>query len=69
MKDIGYGAEYRYAHDEPDAYAAGECYLPQEIAERQYYHPQPRGREIRIGDKLERLKELYRSSDKQRYKE
>ncbi len=69
MKDLGYGAEYRYAHDEPDAYAAGECYLPQEIADRQYYHPQPRGLEIRIGDKLERLKELDRSSDKQRYKE
>jgi len=69
MKDLGYGAEYRYAHDEPDAYAAGECYLPQEIADRQYYQPEPRGLEIRIGDKLERLKELDRSSDKQRYKE
>lgn len=69
MKDLGYGAEYRYAHDEPDAYAAGECYLPPEIAERQYYQPEPRGLEIRIGDKLNHLKALDQSSAKQRYKE
>ncbi|RTE67716.1 replication-associated recombination protein A [Amphritea opalescens] len=69
MKDLGYGAEYRYAHNEPDAYAAGECYLPPEIADRQYYHPVARGLEIRIGDKLDHLKALDQSSDKQRYRE
>ena len=69
MKDLGYGAEYRYAHNEPDAYAAGESYLPEDIADRQYYHPEPRGLEIRIGDKLKHLKVLDQSSHKQRYKE
>ncbi len=68
MKDLGYGAEYRYAHNEPDAFAAGECYLPEEISERYYYQPQPRGLEIKIGDKLRHLKELDRLSDLQRYK-
>lgn len=69
MKDLGYGAEYRYAHNEPDAYAAGESYLPEEIADRKYYQPEPRGLEIRIGEKLKRLEALDLSSDKQRYKE
>lgn len=68
MKDLGYGAEYRYAHDEPDAFAAGECYLPPEIADRQYYQPEPRGLEIRIGDKLKHLKALDEVSAKQRYR-
>ncbi|WP_428034901.1 replication-associated recombination protein A [Amphritea sp.] len=69
MKDLGYGAEYRYAHDEPDAYAAGECYLPPEIADRHYYQPKPRGLEIRIGEKLEHLQVLDRASSRQRYKD
>jgi putative ATPase len=69
MQDLGYGAEYRYAHDEPDAYAAGECYLPPEIAGRHYYQPEPRGLEIRIGDKLEHLQALDQASSKQRYKD
>lgn len=69
MKDLGYGAEYRYAHDEPDAYAAGECYLPPDIAGRRYYQPESRGLEIRIGDKLEHLQALDRASSKQRYKD
>ena len=69
MKDLGYGAEYRYAHNEPDAYAAGESYLPEEIADRKYYQPEPRGLEIRIGEKLKRLEALDLSSHKQRYKE
>ncbi len=43
MKDMDFGADYRYAHDEPDAYAAGENYFPPELAERSYYHPAPRG--------------------------
>jgi len=68
MKDLGYGAEYRYAHDEPDGFAAGEVYLPEEIAERRYYQPQPRGLEIRIGDKLNHLAQLDQSSVRQRYR-
>jgi len=68
MKDLGYGAEYRYAHNEPDAYAAGECYLPEEISERRYYQPEQRGLEIKIGDKLRHLTELDHNSDIQRYR-
>jgi len=53
MKELGYGKAYRYAHDEPDAYAAGESYFPDEIGERQYYHPVPRGLESKIKQKLD----------------
>ncbi|TCO78912.1 putative ATPase [Plasticicumulans lactativorans] len=60
MKALGYGKRYRYAHDEPEAYAAGETYLPAELGERRYYTPVPRGLEIRIGEKLEHLRELDR---------
>ncbi len=56
MKDIGYGAGYRYAHDEPEGYAAGERYLPDELAERRYYRPVDRGLELRIREALERLR-------------
>ncbi len=52
MKDIGYGKGYRYAHDEPDAYAAGERYFPDAMPERRYYVPAPRGLEIKIGEAL-----------------
>jgi putative ATPase len=52
MKEIGYGKGYRYAHDEPDAYAAGERYLPEGLSERRYYVPAPRGLEIKIGEAL-----------------
>ena len=52
MKEIGYGKGYRYAHDEPDAYAAGERYLPDGLPERRYYVPAPRGLEIKIGEAL-----------------
>ncbi len=58
MKELGYGKEYRYAHDEPEAYAAGETYFPEEIGERSYYNPVPRGLEIRIAEKLAHLREL-----------
>ena len=58
MKELGYGKTYRYAHDEPDAYAAGENYFPEELAGRRYYRPVPRGLEIKIGEKLERLRKL-----------
>ncbi len=57
MKTLDYGKGYRYAHDEPGAYAAGEQYLPDELADRRFYHPVDRGLEIRIQEKLERLRE------------
>jgi putative ATPase len=57
MKELGYGERYRYAHDEPDAYAAGETYFPEELGERRYYNPAPRGLEIKIADKLAALRE------------
>lgn len=58
MKQLNYGKEYRYAHDEPGAYAAGECYFPEELGERSYYHPVDRGLESKIREKLRRLAEL-----------
>ncbi|GGB90900.1 recombination factor protein RarA [Marinobacterium zhoushanense] len=67
MQDMGYGAEYRYAHDEPGAYAAGEAYLPEDIAERRYYQPEARGLEIKLGEKLERLRTLDQQSARKRY--
>ena len=56
MKELGFGSGYRYAHDEPDAYAAGERYFPDDMPDRRYYHPAPRGLEQRIGEALERLR-------------
>ena len=56
MKELGYGHAYRYAHDEPNAYAAGESYLPEGMAEPHWYQPVTRGLEIRIGEKLAQLK-------------
>src|SRR5579863_6697328 len=56
MKNLGYASGYRYAHDEPDAYAAGERYFPDDMPDRRYYHPAPRGLEQRIGEALERLR-------------
>ena len=56
MKDLGYGRDYRYAHDEPDAYAAGERYLPDDLPDRRYYRPVPRGLEIKISEALARLR-------------
>jgi putative ATPase len=53
MREIGYGRDYRYAHDEPDAYAAGERYFPDGMPERRYYAPVARGLEIKIGEALE----------------
>ena len=58
MKQLGYGKAYRYAHDEPDAYAAGERYFPDEMPPRQYYRPVPRGLEIKIAEKLAYLRQL-----------
>ena len=56
MKELGYGHEYRYAHDEPNAYAAGETYLPDDMAEPRWYQPVPRGLEAKIGEKLAQLR-------------
>jgi len=68
MKAEGHGADYRYAHDEPQAYAAGENYFPPELAGRNYYRPTDRGLEGRIRDKLARLRELDAASPRQRYR-
>lgn len=67
MKDLGYGAEYRYAHDEPGAYAAGEKYLPPEMGEIRYYSPTNRGLEAKIGEKLDYLASLDAKSPQKRY--
>lgn len=56
MKSLGYGKDYRYAHDEPDAYAAGETYFPDGVEPRQYYQPVARGMEIKIAEALARRK-------------
>ena len=58
MKELGHGKAYRYAHDEPEGYAAGEHYLPDSMEEPGYYQPVPRGLEIRIAEKLAHLREL-----------
>ncbi len=58
MKELGYGKRYRYAHDEPEAYAAGENYLPDGLQGTRYYRPVERGLEIRIREKLQHLREL-----------
>lgn len=58
MKKMGYGHAYRYAHDEPDAYAAGETYLPENMIEPNWYRPVSRGLEIKISEKLANLKIL-----------
>ncbi len=58
MKELGYGKLYRYAHDEPDAYATGETYLPDGMGEPGWYRPTPRGLEGKISDKLAYLKSL-----------
>ncbi|MBC7502634.1 MAG: replication-associated recombination protein A [Herminiimonas sp.] len=58
MKELGYGHAYRYAHDEPDAYAAGETYLPDDMREPGWYRPVPRGMETKIKEKLAWLRAL-----------
>jgi len=58
MKQLDYGKEYRYAHDEPEGYAAGEHYLPEGMAEPRWYQPVPRGMEAKIADKLAYLRSL-----------
>ena len=67
MKELGYGEGYRYAHDEPGAYAPGEVYLPREIRDRVYYQPSKRGLEIKISEKLDYLAALDAKSPLKRY--
>lgn len=68
MKAQGMGEEYRYAHDEPDAFAAGESYFPESIHGSEFYQPVNRGLELKIADKLKRLREMNRLSAAQRYR-
>lgn len=67
LKSMGHGEEYRYAHDEPDAFAAGESYLPEAIHQRRYYEPVNRGLEIKLAEKRARLDEINRQSPNRRY--
>ena len=62
MKDLGHGGNYRYAHDEPNAYAAGERYLPDGVIDAEWYKPVHRGLEIKIAEKLNLLKKLDQGS-------
>ncbi|MDD5247861.1 MAG: replication-associated recombination protein A [Rhodocyclaceae bacterium] len=62
MKELGFGHAYRYAHDEPEAYAAGETYLPDGMPRVEWYTPTPRGLEQKIADKLAHLRELDRKA-------
>ena len=68
MKEMGLGAEYRYAHDEPNAYAAGEDYFPPQMAQTRYYHPTSRGLEGKIGEKLTWLAAQDQNSPTKRYR-
>ncbi len=66
-RELGHAEGYRYAHDEPNAYAAGECYFPPELKNARYYQPTTNGLEGRIGEKLERLREWDRRAGRRRY--
>lgn len=63
MKELGFAKRYRYAHDEPNAYAAGENYFPEELKQSQYYYPTERGLELKIKEKLEYLKLLDKQNE------
>lgn len=65
MKEIGYGKDYRYAHDEENAFATGETYFPKAMGEREYYEPVDRGLEMKIKQKLDSLRESNRQQVKQ----
>jgi putative ATPase len=69
MSDLGYGQEYRYAHDEPEAFAAGESYFPQALHGTRFYHPSERGLEGKIAAKLNHLRQLNAHAEWQRYPE
>jgi putative ATPase len=65
-KQMGHGARYRYAHDEPDAYAAGENYFPEGMEKKTYYRPVNRGLEQKIAEKLARLRQRDKEASKRR---
>jgi len=67
MADMGYGEDYRYAYSFEDAFVPGESYVPEALANRQFYHPVDRGLEARISEKLKYLRQLNDASDFQRY--
>jgi len=67
MKELDYGAEYRYAHSEPGGFSPGENYFPPELQDKRYYFPTDRGLEQKIAEKLDYLKQLDKSSQQQRY--
>jgi putative ATPase len=67
MKEQDYGADYRYAHDEPEGFAAGENYFPEALKDKQYYQPVERGLELKIAEKLRHLRSLNKASSIQRY--
>jgi putative ATPase len=64
MKELGHGKAYRYAHDEPEGYAAGESYLPDGLSEPNWYQPVARGLESKIADKLAHLRKLDQDAPK-----
>ena len=69
MKEMEHGADYRYAHDEPGAYAAGENYFPERLQDRRYYLPVDRGLEKQIREKLDYLRQQDAASERKRYPE
>ena len=69
MKDLDYGKDYRYAHNEEGAYALGESYLPEELAGKQYYFPTDRGLEKKISEKLDYLRSLDDTGALDKYKD
>jgi putative ATPase len=66
-KSLGYGEDYRYAHDEENGFAAGENYLPPELKDEQFYFPKDSGLEIRIKEKLQQFRSLDEHADSKRY--
>jgi putative ATPase len=64
MKNLGYGKGYRYDHDETEAHAAGQQFLPDALRDTEFYHPAPRGLEIKIAEKLEQLRAANRAGRK-----
>ena len=68
MKDMDYGADYRYAHDDPDGYIAGENYFPEALQGKRFYYPTERGLEAKIKEKMDYLRKLDKQSDFKRYR-
>ena len=68
-KSLGYGEDYRYAHDEENGFAAGENYLPPELKDEQFYYPKNTGLESRIKEKLEAFRCLNTQAKNKRYED